>query len=521
MIERHRIHSAPQPRSRPTTLFPSASTRRSHARSASLPAHLHALPSYSNLLVPAWNPLSVEELALLPLCALPAHRAVRTFADVIAPPKSSRSPSLVNGDAKAAAAAAAAGSGGGVGGNGGNSSGSGTNAVCILVLNGNDGPGAMALQMLSRRGVRVSVQVPDSAVRSSMEDEDLYSQTEDESSLGIRLSPSKQSNKSPQKSSLLSSPSSPSSPSPPRAMPRKTLYERVEARLKAWGAQEICVGEPLRVIEGLVQDGRAFDGVLDTVGGVEVWEGSQRLLLADPMFDPVRNPPTSPVSPAGSEMSEGGGGGNVYGGRGSSRRGGGKGRGGGGGISQAQFTTLVGDNPARPIPSAHDNFRSGFRSLKRSVSRSVPSSANTSPAKSTVGLPISSSRESFSTLLRKNSLRGGGGRGGGGGGEVKSKKKRIVNYTWVSVSADVDFEGEDVRDSLGAVVGMVEEGWIRPWIDESEGGGGGVVMEMGETRNKLDKIVPFEKSPEVFRRDATGPVGLLKDGGTCVVKIAG
>ena len=117
---------------------------------------------------------------------------------------------------------------------------------------------------------------------TTIEDEDLYTQTEDESTVNIRRNPGKQ----------------PEKPAKP-----KTLYERVEARLKAWGVEEICVGEPLKIIESLAEDGRAFDAVLDTVGGADVWEASQKLLLADPLYDTVRNPPTSPASPAGSSVS--------------------------------------------------------------------------------------------------------------------------------------------------------------------------------------------------------------------------
>ncbi|EED84416.1 predicted protein [Postia placenta Mad-698-R] len=98
---------------------------------------------------------------------------------------------------------------------------------------------------------------------------------------------------------------------------------------------------------------------------------------------------------------------------------------------------------------------------------------------------------------------GSSGRVFGTGG--KGKAKRAVGYTWISVAVDMD-EGEDVRDSLGAVVGMVEEGRVRPWLGSAEDGG-------------EERVVPFEDAPEVFRRGAEGPVGVLKDGGTCAVKI--
>ena len=74
-----------------------------------------------------------------------------------------------------------------------------------------------------------------------------------------------------------------------------------------------------------------------------------------------------------------------------------------------------------------------------------------------------------------------------------------------------DYEGEDVRDSLSEVVRMVEEGWIRPWAGGQDGA--------DEDEELARKMVPFDKAPEVFRRGAEGPVGVLKDGGTCVVRI--
>jgi len=96
------------------------------------------------------------------------------------------------------------------------------------------------------------------------------------------------------------------------------------------------------------------------------------------------------------------------------------------------------------------------------------------------------------------------------GGKQKGAK-RTVGYSWVSVATDVDFDGEDVRDSLGAVVGMVEDGMMRPWVGDTDFDDGGIE----------GRVVPFERAPEVFRRDLTGPRGLLKDGGTCVIKIGG
>ena len=136
--------------------------------------------------------------------------------------------------------------------------------------------------------------------------------------------------------------------------------------------------------------------------------------------------------------------------------------------------------PHRAIPTAHDNLRSGLRPLKRSMSTS-----------SSAGAP---GGKSGHAVLTK-----GGGR----------RERRVVGYAWVSVAADVDFEGEDVRDSLAAVMRMAEAGWLRPPCVRPDG-----EPEQG-------KVVPFERAPEVFRRGVVGPMGALAEGGTCVVRIVG
>ena len=93
------------------------------------------------------------------------------------------------------------------------------------------------------------------------------------------------------------------------------------------------------------------------------------------------------------------------------------------------------------------------------------------------------------------------------------RERRVVGYAWVSVAADVDFEGEDVRDSLGAVMRMAEAGWLRP---PGMGAGPDGAGEPDE-----GKVVPFERAPEVFRRGVVGPQGVLAEGGTCAVRIVG
>ncbi|CDO74151.1 hypothetical protein BN946_scf185043.g202 [Trametes cinnabarina] len=188
VVERHRVHRAPQPRVRTASLFP---PRRRHIRSSSLPANSQAMPYASSPLAPA--PLTVEELALLPLCGVPAYRAIQTFSDVLAPPISRSPPEGTKPDVRA------------------------------LVLQGHDGAGALAVQMLGRRGVRVCVQVPELAVYDPREE-------------------------TPRKASVDTPRSSPSAHKGKGKAGVMSRREQVEARLRAWGAEDVCVGDPLDVL---------------------------------------------------------------------------------------------------------------------------------------------------------------------------------------------------------------------------------------------------------------------------------
>nr|VWO99334.1 Septin-type G domain-containing protein [Ganoderma boninense] len=445
LVERHRVHRAPQPRPRtPAPLF--QPRKRTHLRSASLPLNGQSYTS-SPLAPPA---LTVEELALLPLCGVPAHRAIRTFADVLTPPLGTKSSDPPNASDKRA-----------------------------LILRGHDGAGALAVQMLHKRGVRVAVQIPESAMvddEPSAAEDSTPPQIANGNANGhgrklsldlVRPSPSK-SDKDKDKGKAKEG-----------QKPKQTKQARTEARLRAWGVEDIFVGEPLDVLRQLAEDGQSFDMVLDTVGGAAVWEAGQRLLTADWTAAASRSSlslgrvgsrngsldvdlgadPAAMGANAESHTK-------LKRGRSTS-----KGR---SVITHAQFTTLVGDTPHRPIPTAQDNLKGGLRSLRRATS----TTSKSTPAVLTRG--------------------------------VSKREKRLVGYAWVSVAADVDMEGEDVRDSLAAVVRMAESGWLRPPCVDAEG-----------ESQEPGKIVPFEKAPEVFRRGIIGPLGVLADGGTCAVRIVG
>ncbi|KAJ7477182.1 hypothetical protein B0H11DRAFT_2425612 [Mycena galericulata] len=204
----------------------------------------------------------------------------------------------------------------------------------------------------------------------------------------------------------------------------KAHMAAVQARVRAWGVEEVVfddggapgergdggVGAAVRAVERLIGDGDAFDAVVDTVGGRAVWEAGERLL-------------------AGSA---------------------------GAGAGRKQFTTTVGDFPARPVPSAKDNFRAGLRALRGSQAQAAAD------------------------------RRGEEGRQEE---EQEGAERR----------GDVDWEGEDVRDSLGAVLRMAREESLRPVVEAERA------------------PLPFERAPEVFEVWD----GAVLRGGTVVVKVVG
>ncbi|KAJ3879594.1 hypothetical protein F5051DRAFT_370741 [Lentinula edodes] len=402
VADRHRVHRIPHPTIpfQASSSSASASHLSSHSRSNSSPSRASSLsrpgrPPNLNLDPP---PLTLEEYALLPLCGIFAYRAVRTLAYAFSKPMPSSaepgnfspSPRRINEHEE------------------------GSRRRRALVLRGHDGVGAIAVQMLVKRGWRVCVHA------SFLRDPELVEEGSRE---------------------------------------ERVYMESVERRVRRWGAEEVVfddgggsdpegggggcedgVAAVVRVIERLVEDGDVFDAVLDTVGGKEIWEASERLL---------RNTGNNDASPLPGNQSHPGG--------------------------TGQFTTLVGDTPSRPIPTASDHFRAGLRSMKNTHNA-------TTTKDGTNGSPVK--------------------KGANGNGKV--------GYAWVSVAQDVDWEGEDIRDSLGAVVKMAMNEGVRPWVGGSESGGNGEVND----NNGDERVVPFERTPRIFV--ANGP---LSNGGTAVVKV--
>jgi hypothetical protein len=165
---------------------------------------------------------------------------------------------------------------------------------------------------------------------------------------------------------------------------------------------------------------------------------------------------------------------------------------------EGQFTTLVGDAPDRVVSTASDHFRAGVRALR------IGSSKGTSKVHDDAEFSQATAR-----LAR--------------GKKGRKMKPRPVNYAWVNVMSDVDWEGADVRDTLGAVLAMTVGEGVRPTVDLSDfpdiskkGKGKMKPMFSGGDGETPGKVVPFENTPQVFV-----PGGGLEHGGTVVSRIAG
>lgn len=115
--------------------------------------------------------------------------------------------------------------------------------------------------------------------------------------------------------------------------------------------------------------------------------------------------------------------------------------------SEGQFTTLVGES-SKAVPSINAHFKSNMRSLRRAF--------------------------------------------------VK-KDNKAIGYAWVSPAADVDNDGEDIRDSLNVIGRLAIDGVLRPWVEPS-------------------RIMPFERAPTLFSHGVKENP-MLSEGRTAVVRI--
>ncbi|PPQ81089.1 hypothetical protein CVT25_014552 [Psilocybe cyanescens] len=301
VVDRRRVHRVPQPQGgSATNPIWAASASSGYAQSSTL---------------------TLEELALLPLCGLPAYRAVRTFMYAFSSMRDGpSSPSTADrrgldfvGNAVTTSAPSVSSPGG--------KTRRGTlpehdvdRRRRVLVLRGHDGVGAMAVQMLAERGWKVSVHVPCSAMPAD---------------------------------------------APPQVVDH--FMQLTEERARAWGADEIIHDDSVagddgraaavRLMEMIREDGDVFDAVLDTVGGREVREAGERLLRSQGSSSGAASPREGPSAPM-------------------KRR------------DHGQFTTLVGDAPQRVVPTAGDNFRAGLRSLRLGGADSTANGATSGATKS-------------------------------------------------------------------------------------------------------------------------------------------
>ncbi|TFK28709.1 hypothetical protein FA15DRAFT_584052 [Coprinopsis marcescibilis] len=390
VVDRHRVHRVPHPSAVPGGAETNAVTTATTTSFNSFMTTSTTKPS------PAIHPpsLTLEELALLALNGIPAYRAVRTFMQAfsgLAKPASGPKPfdyppTTANGTFLG-----------------------GRNHMMAdhephrrrraLVLRGHDGVGAMAVQMLALRGWRVSVHVP--------------------------------------------------LPGPHDAEESQQFMVEAEERVKLFGGEEVVFDDggigsdpwwdggrlaAARVIDGLKEDGDVFDAVLDTIGGKEVREASERLLKSVGSLVPTT--PGGGLIPLDGQTPRD---------RASKKSG------------PGQFTTLVGDVPERTIPTAADNFRAGLRSLKFGTGSSA-----------------------------------GGGTAGSGSREGEEPRGK-VGYAWISVAQDVDWEGEGISETIGNVLRLAFEHGIKPTVPRISTASASAAMYQWK-----GGAVPFDQAPEIF-----------------------
>lgn len=562
LVDRHRIHRIPQPhipqKTPLSTNFPASFVNgdieedgdASVDRSTSFRSGRHGL--------------TLNELALLPLSGVPAYRAVRTLLpisramgmthrqDIVGTtthpfvPQNNDSSFPANGGLEGSPAPCRAGD----------------SRPRALVLRAHDGPGALAVQMLVREGwcvwahVPVPFALPGPALEYSGETKNEEEEKMLEGRRGVlrrleeRLrgwgvdevlfipvsSPLSASQSSPSvhtvpRSSSSSTPST--SPSPLSisgcgGSPVSSPYSHVRSSSPSSSGEHnthalsisSCFPVPFlqpytftplplppydteqdSVVTLLAYLERAFvrvDAILDTIGGQSVWEAGRALLAR-----PVR---TGEGARADVE---------------------------------AQFTTIVGDAPNRVVASAGDNFRAGVRTLRIGGSGSSVKyqDMDLRDPLDVLGGSADGYDRLASEKAREKKQRGGkADKAKVMTKSAKKKKKlkpRTVNYTWVNLVSDIDWEGDSVCDTLRSVLQLAVEYGVRPAIGPldfplplsslSSPSGSGykdkgkkkAVFPGGENEVR-GKVVPFENTPNVFVRG-----GGLEYGGTVVSRIVG
>ncbi|KAG2345075.1 hypothetical protein BDR05DRAFT_147143 [Suillus weaverae] len=513
LVDRHRIHCVPHPYMPDQPSLVLASLSEASEDDEVGQRNLLAFPSVNEP-----KGLTVDELALLPLSGVPAYRAVRTLAHIthalVKPDVAARRPrgngrsreitsdtdeddfdivrSIKHGSAKKRLD---------------------TTRPRILILRGHDGPGALALQMLVHAGWSVWVHVPvpfdlpglpheseedlqdegkkhtlakrrvmleqiEKRLREWGADEVLFVPIEssspaprdDPSSSSPSLHNPQSSSSSTHSQNMSPSPFSPSSTSSTLSSPYSpSTHDHISSTSHphcALPAPYSYTGLPLTPYQTEKTSATALFTYL-----------TRTRVRFDAVIDTIggreiweagRALLSLPVHDAARASIEG------------------------------QFTTLVGDAPDRVVSTASDHFRAGVRALR-------------------IGNPKGASKVHDDAEFSPAAVRLARGK------KDRKMKPRPVNYAWVNVMSDVDWEGADVRDSLGAALAMAVEEGVRPAVgladfpDMSEKGKGKTkAVFSGGDGETPGKIVSFENTSQVFV-----PGGGLEHGGTVVSRIAG
>ncbi|KAL5488221.1 MSS1_2 [Sanghuangporus weigelae] len=191
---------------------------------------------------------TLEQLALLPLCGVPAHRAVRTAGI-----DTDTERDMVHGR--------------------------------VLVLEGHDGAGALAVQALAFAGMHVTAHIP------------LHADT--------------QRTRTPSTSSASSSEPSDEQEHDVRVGIRHSSTREAEERVRRWGARGVRVGDAVEVVENcdagafdLVIDTVGGKRIWDACQRVLAASGQFTTLVGDVSSSPSPSPPVSSnTSPSGSSRS--------------------------------------------------------------------------------------------------------------------------------------------------------------------------------------------------------------------------
>lgn len=149
-----------------------------------------------------------------------------------------------------------------------------------------------------------------------------------------------------------------------------------------------------------------------------------------------------------------------------------------------QFTTLVGDKGAEYPAYEGSSLKSSMRSIRSALRRNT-------------ALPSSTEWKGNGSGKWHGSESGSANANASVKAKAKANgKAKGCGYEWVLPNAELDTEGEDVRDTLVAVALLADQGLMAPWPK---------------------RAIPFEQTPEAFVEGR----GLLVNGGVIVSRLVG